>query len=311
MKKVSRCGVLLLFFFILAGCSSNKEDEAADYHLYYINIGETRLVPTKYVPETRTTATIVDEVMELVQKPIKGEKYLNLLPKGVTVLGYQFENQLVTVNLSQSYQELKDTESTREILVRAGFVKNLVQIPGVTNVAFLIEGQPMKDNAGNDIGYMKAESFVENEGKNINSYVYTTLNLYFTNETGDKLIKEAKKVYYSSNVPLEKVVVEQLMRGPKEEGLYPTIPVDTQILGVSISEGVCYVNLDKAFASPVLNVRDQVPVYSVVQSIIDACHVEKVQISIDGETKVKYRETLDLDRFFTLEDVRNWETRDE
>ena len=146
---------------------------------------------------------------------------------------------------------------------------------------------------------MDGDTFVENEGKNINSYLFTTLDLYFTNETGDRLKKEQVKVYYSSNVPLEKVVVQQLIKGPRQDGTYPTLSPDTKILGVSISEGIGYVNLDKTFLDQTLTVQESIPIYSIVNSLVDACHVTKVQISVNGETKKTFRESVDLDQFFS------------
>ena len=57
-----------------------------------------------------------------------------------------------------------------------------------------------------------------NSGREIYQYQYATLTLYFANEAGDHLVKETRRVPYSTNIPLERVVVEQLMKGPKEDG---------------------------------------------------------------------------------------------
>ena len=66
---------------------------------------------------------------------------------------------------------------------------------------------------------MTQETFVENSGKQINDYKYISMDLYFSDETGEKLKSENRALYYSSNVPLERVVVEQLIKGPQESGL--------------------------------------------------------------------------------------------
>ena len=157
-----------------------------------------------------------------------------------------YEGQTVSVNFNSEYKNMKNT---REILARAGIVKAFTQIQGVSDVEFFCEGEPMTDAAGVLIGKMDKNTFVENKGENINSYVHTSLNLYFADENGDSLKKENISVYYSSNVPLEREVVERLLKGPKTEGLKPTLSPNTNILGVSIVEGICYVNLDKSFLS--------------------------------------------------------------
>ena len=59
---------------------------------------------------------------------------------------------------------------------------------------------------------------MENSGKQINDYKYISMDLYFSDETGEKLKSENRALYYSSNVPLERVVVEQLIKGPAGVG---------------------------------------------------------------------------------------------
>ena len=138
----------------------------------------------------------------------------------------------------------------------------------------------------------------EDLGENINSYIHTSLNLYFANENGDRLKKENISVYYSSNVPLEREVVERLLKGPKSEELKPTLSPNTKILSVSIVEGICYVNLDKSFLTDSMDVQEELPLFSIVNSLTDACNVRGVQISVDGKTAVNFRESMKLDQIY-------------
>ena len=69
---------------------------------------------------------------------------------------------------------------------------------------------------GNLVGTMNQDSFIENPGEQINSIQNTTLTLYFSNLDGDGLVKEVREdVYYSSNISMEKLIMEQLLDGPK------------------------------------------------------------------------------------------------
>ena len=67
---------------------------------------------------------------------------------------------------------------------------------------------------------------------------------------------------------------------------------------MSIVEGVCYVNLDKTFMNQSMNVQQELPVYSIVNSLMDACKIHGVQISVEGETKVTFRESMSLDKLY-------------
>lgn len=299
MKKLKKTWIFLLAacaFMGIGGCGKAKTPvKKAAYHMYYLALSETALESEDYIPKERTTEAMVGEIIRKFGETPEEEEYLRLLPEKVKIEDYAYEGQTVRVNFNEEYKKMKNT---REILARAGIVKALTQIPGVTYVEFLQKGKPLKDFEGVDIGKMDQTTFVQNEGENINSYVHSNLNLYFADEEGEKLIKEPVSVYYSSNVPLEKEVVERLLKGPKNSDLYPTLSPNTKILGVSIVEGICYVNFDKSFLSDSMSVQEKLPIYSLVNSLTDACDVRGVQISVEGETKVTFRESMKLDEIY-------------
>ena len=186
----------------------------------------------------------------------------------------------------------------REVLVRAGLVRGFTQIPEVERVQITTEDGELKDSSGNVIGPMTRESFVENAGKEINNYQYTTLTLYFANETGDKLVSETRSVYYSTSMPLERVVVEQLVKGPSEEGHYAVLSPDTNILSVTTSDNIAYVNFDETFVNGTISVAQEIPIYALVNSITTNCPVQRVQFSINGESDVTFRESMKLNQFY-------------
>lgn len=89
-----------------------------------------------------------------------------------------------------------------------------------------------------------------------------------------------------------------------------TMPQETRILGVTVADGVCYVNLNKAYLDMAPNMLAEIPVYSIVNSLTRTGNVKQVQISIGGETKVKYLDSVSLDQFF-VQDLSFVEDADE
>lgn len=286
-------GCMLLW---ISGCGKEEEQEkSTEYQMYYLALSEASLETADYEPAERKSEAMVYEIADKLEEVPEDEVYLRLLPKGVSIESCSYEGQTVALEFNEEYKKMKNT---REILVRAGIVKAFTQIPGVTYVEFYMDGQPMTDSDGVEIGKMDKTTFVENEGENINSYVKSNLNLYFADKDGNHLVKEAVSVYYSSNVPLEREVVERLIKGPQSGELQPTLSPNTKILGVSIAEGICYVNLDKSFLGESMNIQEKLPVYSIVNSLTDACNIRGVQISVEGETKVTFRESMKLDEIY-------------
>ena len=65
-------------------------------------------------------------------------------------------------------------------------------------------------------------------------------------------------------------------------------------MGVSVSDGVCFVNLNEGFLSQNFDVSEPVVIYSIVNSLAELPNVNKVQISVNGDNNVVYREKFKL-----------------
>ena len=145
---------------------------------------------------------------------------------------------------------------------------------------------------------MTGKTFAEYFGKDTESYRYDTFTLYFADKSGKKLVKEVRNVYYRRSLPKERIVLEQLAKGPMEEGHYPTISEHSSVLSVITADKICYVNMNSAFREGTADVSEDIAVYSVVNSILDSCDAEKVQISVEGSMDGNFRESLPLYKFY-------------
>ena len=175
-------------------------------------------------------------------------------------------------------------------------VQSLVQIPDIDGVGFSVEGEGLKDGEGKLLGYLTADNFVQNVGSARHSYQTATLTLYFSNEAGDQLLWEKVDVKYSSNVPMEKLIVSQVIKGPDNTNTHAIAAVNpaTKVLSVTSEEGICYINLDEGFLENISGVKPEIAVYALVNSVIEGTDVERVQISINGESKIQYMDAIDL-----------------
>ena len=287
---------VLAVLILLAGCSrSESEEKTADYFMYYLSLDGNQVVENACEPEASQGEELIQEFAEKFNETPEKEDYQRLMAKDVEIEGWTLEDSTLTLKIRGPYESMS---RPREVLVRAGLVRGFTQIPEVERVQITTEDGELKDSSGNVIGPMTRESFVENAGKEINNYQYTTLTLYFANETGDKLVSETRSVYYSTSMPLERVVVEQLVKGPLEEGHYAVLSPDTNILSVTTSDNIAYVNFDETFVNGTISVAQEIPVYALVNSITTNCPVQKVQISINGESDVTFRESMKLNQFY-------------
>ncbi len=288
----------MLCLLWVGGCapvSSSGEKDKDALMQYYLNSEETKLVTEAFETEKTQAADQVAAMEETisVQKSSKGR--ISLLPENVSILECRLENHQLSLNLNGAYY---DMDRAKEILVRAGLVKSFVQLDNVDEVLIQVEGLGLKNSDGQDVGPMDTKDFVETEGREIDAYQYGTFTLYFANAEGDGLVREVRKVYYSTSVPMEREVVELLIQGPLGEDAQATMPSNLGILSVNVSDGIAYVNLDNTFVSGALALPDDLIIYSLVNSLVEGSGVERVQISVNGETNVSFRNSVDLNQFF-------------
>ena len=296
MKK-RKITALVMTLVLGAGAFSGcgKKETESKYKIYYVNEEQGEVLAESFVPSEETTQTMLEEMTEKLNK--KNAEGHTLLPENIEIQSCVDDDGMIRVDFNQEYHDLNPVD---EVLLRASIVKDYVQIPNIYLVTITAEGTPIVDSQGQEIGAMSLDSFLENTGKEIMAYQYKELNLYFTNEEGNQLVPEARQVYYNGNTPIEKVIVEQLLRGPGESGHYATLPSDTRIVRVSVADGIAYVNLGKQFVDEALPVDAQIPIYSIVNSLIDAGNVSQVQISINGDTSLLFKDKVDMNQLFQV-----------
>lgn len=299
-KKIISLVILLAILFSLVGCKDSKDK--SEYQIYYLNIEVSRIVPEScdLSDKGADISQKVQMLLEQMQSTPDDSKLRRTIPDSVKVLSHKENANCVIVDFSEGYNDMSNIE---EVLVRAAVVRTLTQLDQVDSVSFTVNSSPLTDSEGNVIGSMNSESFVENPGEQINSSVEKTIVLYFADENGTGLKKQKRVIHYSSNILLEKLVVEQLIEGPKGSKLQRTLPAGTDIISISVVDGVCYVNFDGTFLNSINpKVTEDVMVYSIVNSLTSLDEVKKVEISIDGSNKGKFLYNYELDKMYEFKD---------
>lgn len=299
MKRRKRGLAFLLVLLLLVGCGQQTKTESGrKKQVYYLNQTGTAVEMHEYeMQATDPSAQLEELLVQLGTMPEKLE-YKAPLQMGFALLSYRQDGEKLYLDMSGEYRSM---EPATEVLVRAALVRTLSQVPGIRYIAVTVEGGQLFDTLGNVIGLMSADQFIDNAGDEINAYERVRLKLYFASEDGTSLIATNRTMAYNTNISLEKLVVEQLLSGPGADvadTVYPTINPSTKLVSISVKDGICYVNFDENFLTQMYNVTTDVAIYSVVNSLIELNNVNKVQISINGETDLMFRESVSLSTMF-------------
>ncbi|QDW73477.1 GerMN domain-containing protein [Lachnospiraceae bacterium KGMB03038] len=296
-QKIYFLLLLTAVISLLAGCAAGKEKEGDGPFLYYVNTDGTGLVKQEAGDLDQETEQAVESMLEELQAATDSVDYKSAFPQGVAVEKCVLDEGRLALYFTEDYQEM---DRVSEVLLRAAVVQSLTQIEGVDSVEFYIGDTPLVGRDGNAVGAMTSEDFVQNVGSSLHSYQVGDFSLYFANSNGDKLVRKEVRMRYNSNNSAEKMIVEQLIKGPSDEELLPTLPEETRLLGISVRDGVCYVNFSEEFLTAVENVDPELTIYSIVNSIAGSGNAGQVQILVNGETNISYQGANDISQPFSM-----------
>lgn len=290
MKKRVAMVLCLIWSIMMIGCS--KESEGTEMTVYYVNIDGNALVQKEYTRKEKSGKESVEEVIDALKNLSEVKECKSAFPDNLEIEEFRLKGSHLELVFNTHYT---DMNKSTEVLLRAAVVQTMVQIPDVSFVSFYIGEEPLKNADGTNVGMMRPEDFVQNTGSSLKSYQSTDVKLYFATKDGTMLSQEKRSdVHYNINTSVEKLVVEQLMKGTTSDKRSATVPSSVKLLGVSVKEGICYVNFDSSFLSVGYNQKPEVTIYSIVNSIIGNGSATKVQILVEGSSDVMFMGTVDL-----------------
>ncbi len=309
MRKLAKSIVMLLLAALCAGmlssCASTGGGQADDEEglmVYYLNAAKDdivyRRVKVQEDVKVETLQMVDFLLMQMFETDLSQEQIYSAKPNGIEILNRMISDSVLTLDFNDAYLDMTNVE---EILLRASLVLTMIQVPEVTSVVFTVNGAPLTDSTGKEIGAMNASNFVNillNEEGMLKQE--TDLTIYYTDETGTKLIPSKSHFTISnSNSSMEEYIVQQIKTGPDKEGLYRTMAPDVDILSVVTSEDVCYVNLGSNFLEQEQPVSDEILIYSIVNSLCLLDYVSSVQFLIDGHSDENLHTVVDLSELKT------------
>lgn len=294
-----RTAVLLVLTLILLLCGCAKKEqvpapEEGKFQVWYLDHSAIMLESLPYDANARFQEELIPELMAQFLTVPNDADLVSAAGEKVEYEGFTMEGPLLYLYFDEYLGEMKPE---RKILCCAALTKTMAQVPGVERVAIYTAGQPLQASDGTMLGPFAASDFVTGVS-NVNSYETTELALYFAAEDGNRLSKEERTVTYRMDTPLEQLVVEQLIEGPKWPGRQAVISPDTRLLSISVTDTICYLNFSREFLNPVPVEDPWLTIHALVNSLSDLKTVTRVQIAVEGSQDVLFRDTIPLNTLF-------------
>ena len=280
MRRIMYKMLIVVSALFLVSCSGESDGtEAGLYQIYYMDTEGTGLIKQDYGirSQAQDTVGILSELLEQLHTGVREGVGQNPIAPELEVLDFQ-------INKS----------GLEEILSRAAIVKTLCQVSGVDYVEFYVEDQPLM-LSGKAVGLMNSDSFIDSlNERNIEQRKQVTM--YFPDSTGQRLVEVYTEITYDAARPLARLLMEKLIAGPESihtdiSGLLPAVPANTVVNSITIRDNICYVDVSREFLELLPEVKSDIVIYSIVNTLCGLSNVSRVQFSVEGEQQEKYGET--------------------
>jgi germination protein M len=227
--------IALTLIIVLSGCSLIKQDTAISENidLYFALKGNEGLDKEQrsieYIDASDRYKKTLDE---WVKGPSDLGKFEKSISDTVKVLGVTLEKDKLTVNLNQDFNTFGGV--MHEAATIATLVNTMVQFPEVNSVRIMVEGKDMIAPSGNPYGYLSEIQFDPN---NIGQLENREVTLYFADDQAMYVVAEKRNINVEQNVSkdiLIKALLEEMIKGPTNTDLYPTIPKEARVNSVVV-----------------------------------------------------------------------------
>jgi len=300
MKKTAKILLFIIMCFLMGCAEGNESDKNIapttlkenEYRIYCLNKEGTKLQYHVREAVSDTPTELIKELFSYLSENTNDLESQAAVEKDVILQSVRIVRERLYIYFSKEYYNI---EPLKEVLVRAAIVKTLSQVSGVSKIKFYIDGNEQKTASGALVGVMTAADFVDDTTDLVRDNNVTNIILYFTDEKGLKLYPEVREVYIDSRSSKEKIVLDELLNGPKSANLRKVLPDGLAIISIVTRDGICYLDMDDTFLTGNINVVDTIPVYAIVNSLTAISGVEEVQIMINGEIGKTYRGVISFD----------------
>lgn len=288
MKKMkSLLSILMIFILVFSFCSCNigkNEDSKQTIYLYFTGKDSTSLVYEEFeIVNSKSKQDSVKQAMEALLSGPKKKENSRAVREGTNLISSNVdENGNATVNLSK---EFYNESRIYDILAASSIVKSICSIKGVNNVIILVENMPLVGPSGEELGFLSEDDLIFDITATQQNEV--SVKLYFSDDQAMYFVKENRKINVPTGESVEKLIVSELIKGPTKEKAIKTIPAETKILSVETKDGVCFVNLSNEFITKQGggSSGEYMTIFSIVNSLTELSHIEKVQFLIEGQKK--------------------------
>ena len=280
---------------LAAGCGQTPEEGRKTApegpQVYYLNKDKTGLLSKPVEIKSTGDAMISDMFLSLRDGDFPDGS--SALPDSLELEHTAWQENSLVLYLKGKYPKVG---TMTESLLRAALVQSMLSVAEADSVVLNINGEPLVNEYGAEVGNISGEDFITSILQNDDVEI-VKLTLYFGASGDAMLAKEERTAEIEKDydqAALAKMAVALLIEGPQNSSLRNVIPAGTEATDISVTDGICYVNLNDTFGNQELEYSYRLPVYSIVNTLCDLPGINMVQLTVNGSADLTLEEGLSI-----------------
>lgn len=284
--------LLIAAGIVLGGCGEGQgtarpQTITETVKLYYGDAGNEKIVAEeRSFSYQQWEDKYIVVLQELIKGPEKNQYRANISPETKVYGTIEQEGSLI-VDLSKEFNRFAG--SMAEVIGVGSVVNTLTQFEAIKKVKILVEGEELTGPGGKPRGFMEtfpAEVKPQEEEAEV--------ILYFSNHDATALVGETRTITFpaetsllaeTSRHELIKLVLDELIKGPRNKNLKPTIPPEVKVLSVKILGSTAHTDFSKEMHSRHWGgaTGESMTINSIVNSLTEFSYIRRVQMTVEGE----------------------------
>lgn len=304
VKRLSLLLAALLLAALMTGCAQNQENvpqrpeqTTQTVKLYFANEDNERLVTEDRQLVIGTGEDKYTAVLQALIKGPKNDNYRVNISPNTRVYGSIKQGDRLIVDVNDDFARFDG--SMAEILGVGAFVNTLTQFDEIDEVKILVEGEELIGPSGKPRGWMKtfplqpqtqaqqARPSAAAPAKPAPSEVKRNVTLYFSNQEATAVVPETRTITVPGNMSQAayiKTIVNELIKGPRNNELRRTIPSEATVRSVVVKGSTAYVDFSSEMHSKHSGgaAGESMTINSIVNTLTEVENITKVQITVEG-----------------------------
>lgn len=283
MKKIIS---LILCLSLLAGLCACAEPEPRQPGNFYYYRPDTHygVADGVIAPEQRELAQIGGDIGAMLATYCRGPVTRSLecpIPREASVDHWSLKNGVLTIDFSPNFAELSGIELT----IAAGcLARTFLELTEATEITITAGGALLDGESAITLGAADLDLY-----DNSLDRLRSEFTVYYADAQRRYLIGHEISVNLAGRENIPAYLLEQLLQPPPGSGLRSALPAGTRILGVSVEDGTCTVNLSQEFESAAFDDRNAqlLSLMSVVNTLTALEEIDRVEFSTDGNLLIR------------------------